>query len=430
MSHLVIDNVGPITHVEFDLTKVNIFIGPQSIGKSTVAKIISFCLWLEKYVLRQQHVDNINSLFMQNRLVSFHKMESYFDSSSRICYSGEAIEFDYQYPQEPDISKSKIFDISKVGKIAYVPAERNIVSMANINSYKLEDDYVRDFVFEWLSVRTKYPDPISIPGTDIRYYYDEKRGDVVLLGNSNKAIYLSESSSGIQSIVPLYMYCLYASDWVYHHSSDMSFEDLNKIVEGIRRGTFNVLRTASKSEEVFSGDKYEDNLELMTRFVQNFQKNENSLEFDEPFLSQFADRISRPHYTELIIEEPELNLFPETQIDLLFAILKLMQNNGNNKLVITTHSPYILYALNNCLLADLVRNNIPKEKFGLIKCLEVKLSGKDVSVFEIENGSFRLMEKSMNQTIQDTSGLVRQNFFDRVMKEIMNDFNALLTYRY
>ena len=45
---LIINNIGPIKHVDIYLNKINVIIGPQSSGKSTIAKIISFCSWLEK----------------------------------------------------------------------------------------------------------------------------------------------------------------------------------------------------------------------------------------------------------------------------------------------------------------------------------------------------------------------------------------------
>lgn len=48
MSRLIIKNIGPIKDVDIKLNKVNVFIGQQSSGKSTIAKIISFCSWLEK----------------------------------------------------------------------------------------------------------------------------------------------------------------------------------------------------------------------------------------------------------------------------------------------------------------------------------------------------------------------------------------------
>ena len=44
MTHIVIKNVGPIKNAEFDLNKINVFMGPQSSGKSTIARLIA-SLW-------------------------------------------------------------------------------------------------------------------------------------------------------------------------------------------------------------------------------------------------------------------------------------------------------------------------------------------------------------------------------------------------
>ncbi len=194
MAHFIIDNIGPISHTEFELNRVNVFIGPQSIGKSTIAKIISFCLWLEKFTIRQQHTKNITLKFIKSRLISFHKMSSYFVEESHFKFSGNAIEIEYFHNKRPRISMKDSFHDSVVGKVAYIPAERSIVSMANVNSYKLEDDYVRDFVFEWLSLHSKYSrdEAINIPGTTVQFYYDSEKGDVVKLGN-NKYIRTNNS---------------------------------------------------------------------------------------------------------------------------------------------------------------------------------------------------------------------------------------------
>ena len=39
MTKITINNFGPIKALEFDLNKVNIIIGPQSSGKSSIAKL-------------------------------------------------------------------------------------------------------------------------------------------------------------------------------------------------------------------------------------------------------------------------------------------------------------------------------------------------------------------------------------------------------
>ena len=127
-------------------------------------------------------------------------------------------------------------------------------------------------------------------------------------------------------------------------------------------------------------------------------------------------------------KEPEQNLFPEAQRDLLFYLLTAINHGRNHRLVITTHSPYILYALNNCLMAYAVKNKMPKEEYQELDCKEVVLDSKEVAVWEIENGMMRADIHSVNGTIQDKDGLIRANYFNRIMQGIMSDFNNMLNY--
>ena len=46
--YITIQNVGPIKDLTLPLNRINVLIGPQSSGKSTIAKLLSFCSWLEK----------------------------------------------------------------------------------------------------------------------------------------------------------------------------------------------------------------------------------------------------------------------------------------------------------------------------------------------------------------------------------------------
>ena len=42
MKKIIIKDFGPISHLEFEIKKINVFFGPQASGKSTVCKLIYF----------------------------------------------------------------------------------------------------------------------------------------------------------------------------------------------------------------------------------------------------------------------------------------------------------------------------------------------------------------------------------------------------
>lgn len=75
MVTIQIRNIGPIKEAEFRLNKVNIFIGPQSSGKSTIAKLVSFCQWLEKYIVINQGISSIDGDFFRNQLIREKRLE-------------------------------------------------------------------------------------------------------------------------------------------------------------------------------------------------------------------------------------------------------------------------------------------------------------------------------------------------------------------
>ena len=50
MKKLIIHNFGPIETVAIELKRVNLILGPQSSGKSTVLKVACFCDWMERQI--------------------------------------------------------------------------------------------------------------------------------------------------------------------------------------------------------------------------------------------------------------------------------------------------------------------------------------------------------------------------------------------
>lgn len=89
-------------------------------------------------------------------------------------------------------------------KIAYIPAERNIVaSIPNWFDVKLLDNNTLNYMKDWgesRQVHTKEA-PFQIPGIRAAYYYEG--GNDYVKTDDNGVLLLTNTSSGYQSIIPL-----------------------------------------------------------------------------------------------------------------------------------------------------------------------------------------------------------------------------------
>ena len=381
MATIEIRNIGPIKEVpEITLNSVNVFMGPQSSGKSTIAKIISHCTWVEKDVATSQSLKEYDGTTrFKDELESFHKIRGYFRADSYIRYQSDVVEIVWE-----NVScRTEWGDIwsYKHSKIAYIPSERNMVILPEARRVELGNTNVRSFLFDWFTAREKCAD-LPLLNLGVNYHYAEAKDEDHIQGegfNSAYDILLSNASSGLQSLTPLLVMIKYLTKWVYEEETP-SYEQKQKLGMFVR--TFSAL----------SSDQ-------LKKLYQSFFETNNS---------------------QFIIEEPEMNLFPETQRDLVYHLLNKCLEREGNRLTITTHSPYILYALNNCMMAGLVYDKMDEESKSRLKCSTSKISPSDVSIYEIQ--------ESVVKRVQKEDGLIQDNYFDQQMGKLMDDFYLMLNY--
>ena len=381
MATIEIRNIGPIKEVpEITLNSVNVFMGPQSSGKSTIAKIISHCTWVEKDVATSQSLKEYDGTTrFKDELESFHKIRGYFRADSYIRYQSDVVEIVWE-----NVScRTEWGDIwsYKHSKIAYIPSERNMVILPEARRVELGNTNVRSFLFDWFTAREKCAD-LPLLNLGVNYHYAEAKDEDHIQGegfNSAYDILLSNASSGLQSLTPLLVMIKYLTKWVYEEKTP-SYEQKQKLGMFVR--TFSAL----------SSDQ-------LKKLYQSFFET---------------------NYSQFIIEEPEMNLFPETQRDLVYHLLNKCLEREGNRLTITTHSPYILYALNNCMTAGLVYDKMDEESKSRLKCGTSKISPSDVSIYEIQEGVVKRVQKE--------DGLIQDNYFDQQMGKLMDDFYLMLNY--
>jgi len=114
-----------------------------------------------------------------------------------------------------------------------------------------------------------------------------------------------------------------------------------------------------------------------------------------------------------IIEEPEAHLFPESQRDLT-NLISLLANQKNEQVLITTHSPYILTALNNLLYAHKIGKTKPDETAKIIAPM-LWVDVDKVAVYMVENGTIRDivdrdLEMICTEEIGSASRIMNQEF--------------------
>lgn len=411
---LIIKNVGPIKDVTIDLNKINVIIGKQGSGKSTIAKLISYFAWVEKEICTKFNVDFFcKGTNFYDKLVTFHKMEGYFSENSSMSYSSGFIHISYIFNKEPIISIRKNKFYVRV-KISYIPAERNIVAaIPNWFEVKLPDNNILSFMKDWETarkLRTK-DNVIAIPNSQIQYYYDDYAGDLIKLNKKTK-IQLTNSASGFQSSIPMIAVTDYVTNAIYS-------EDNAENIMLLSRKNNIIIELLKKK---FKGEKAED---IISKINQTFDESDvaqpNLYFMEFVSASRIADLLTVTRRSKVIIEEPEQNLFPETQKDVLYMLIKSALNERVN-MTITTHSPYILYAINNCIMGGLVKDNIPDEVSEKLPSKPNWIDPTSVSIWQInDKGGLESVQNEKTNTLKG-------QYLNDSMKEVMNEYFTMLKY--
>ena len=320
-----IKHVGPLKDTgEIALNKLLLIIGKQSSGKSTFMKVLCHCRWVEKTLM----VDDDSSakdydkehLFLDS-LKTFHRFNpDFFSSDSYIKYDGDYITIE-QNGDEADavITRKESFEDRRYNtKLCFIPSERNLISaVKNLDkTYKATElDVLLNYLLEWDEVKDYYSTKNALRLSVARniHYYNDGGADFIYLSQNGKKLPVFYASSGVQSAMPIeVMIDRYSA--VVGEKASLSKHDWRHIFDEMKDSNIaqNVLTTKANKA-----------------YYQSVQ---------------------------FFIEEPEQNLYPLSQKDLLLNVVKhLVAANRNEKasprsmVVMTTHSPYILSVLNELM---------------------------------------------------------------------------------
>lgn len=337
LRHLIIRNFGPLEEADIDMSRMNLIIGLQGSGKSCVMMIACYCTWVEKRIsLRQSSKEFEENDTFIDYLISYYHAKGYVHPDTFISYETDYMQFSYEHNKKKFQHKwGRRHWEYKRPKVSYVPAERNMVSLVS-NWSRLETSYdnILDFKADWDTARSFVKRESDILGTGISYEYDEIVGDMVIT-KTGKMINLTNSSSGMQSLIPQFVHLDYLTKGIYEvesETNEKSFSDkqlANNLLDILYQRYYN------KQTDFSGNNKTITHLEGRD-FV--FSDGEIGKKFKKGAL-----QLLMTDHAEVFLEEPESNLFPPTQFQLMDWIVEMATNNKHkNVFFIATHSPYIL----------------------------------------------------------------------------------------
>ena len=402
MSRIKIKNFGPVREGRqtndgwIDIKKVTVFIGNQGSGKSTVAKLISTFMWIEKALVRGDYdkkwFERKNNL--KNQYLNYHRLENYLKNSgvdkTVIEYEGDA--FSIVYRNDSLVIKEVHNEEYLLPQIMYVPAERNFITYVKTpRELKISSESLKEFLTEFDNAKNEIKGLIHLPINNIDIEYD-KLNDTLNLEGEGYRVKLTEASSGFQSLVPLFLVSGYLANSVRRQSETnketMSSEEMQRFKKGV--------------EDIWNNNNLTDEQKRVA-------------------LSVLSAKFNKTAFIN-IVEEPEQNLFPSSQWQMLQSLLKYNSINKGNKLIMTTHSPYIINYLSIAIQGEYLESKIKKSsqrdkllsnlynlipQESLISADEVvvyQLDEKDGSIIKLETIEGIPSDKNyLNQTLEESN---------------------------
>ena len=389
---LIVKSFGPVKDLDILFKKVTLFIGDQGTGKSCVAKLFSMFKWTEKVLSQKKYKLSYFEQYnrFQKMLCKYHRIESFVNESSYIKFEGDLYDFLYENGNFSVIDKNH--EIKGISKVMYVPAERSIVSVAENKSKLLKElpDSSETFSDEFVNAKKFFQNGYNLPFEGLRFEYDSLN-DAGWIHGVDYKVRLINASSGIQSSLPM---CI-VSEYLSSKISDKEEVKLSKEEKD---------KLEKRVAEIMQNEEYSDSIKDMMIRQLSYANRYN----------QFIN----------IVEEPELNLFPRSQMEVLFSLISNNASAEENMLVFTTHSPYSLAIINTMIMGAKAYTNAIEEQRGLIEAIlpvKYQINENEIAAYRLSSSD----ECYCQSVINEKTGLVSKNELDSASDEIMRVFNSL-----
>jgi AAA15 family ATPase/GTPase len=419
MEKLEIKNFLTLREVSIDIKRFTILIGPQANGKSIIAKLHYFF----RNLLFRQFIQSIE-VFASKADFERHCRQSFEEIFPSYAWQDRAFEIHYK-TGDIDIAIVKPSSSKGSTNLKFLFSDNLLELYRNAKRYykkQLEQyeekssesfgdamiDTMVDCIYE-SSLGDRFQPSVFVPAS--RSFFANLQKNVFSFLASNITIDpLIKSFGSVYQSSKIFRPRLSVRDRELFPTLDRLRKDIRQEVEKILVGAY----VYEDEQDWIVFDKRKVNLANASSGQQEVL----------PMLLVLVNWVEtrRPTVrpTTFFIEEPEAHLFPLSQRTLI-GIFSRIHSLFPCSFVLTTHSPYILTAVNNLILAA----NILKKRDGVGDQVQ-KIIGAD-SPIDFNNVSAYTIEDGLCNTIlEKRNRLIGSSVIDGVSDEFDNIFDKLL----
>lgn len=432
MNFLEIKNFGPISDLKIDVDKnINLIIGPQASGKSTVGKVLFFCKKIRDYY--------IDFVMQDTAFLQTHPNELYINFLKYIrrnfmgCFGTTKhmppFEISYSYSNGENVS------LSLRGGYAYFKFSNkleNNIKVSLMDAYKIYLDNQRQVSLDFI---TKFNSKLQLKN-EVKIHFTELADRI--FGSTEEVIYIPAGRSLLSVL----------SDQL--DAIDISILDLpmKEFIEKIRmtRTRFGTKLDGVVDDylKTVQGQIKNTDIRLAEELIKKILKADyvndtdgEKLYFDEThwvkliygssgqqeslwILLLLFMVILENKRSYIVLEEPEAHLYPIAQRHIV-ELIALTMNSSDSKFLVTTHSPYILTATNLLIQSSIVENRIATKSEEVVIKKQLRVAPQKLSAYKIGDN-----EKGVLESIIDKpSGLIRSLEIDSISEKINEESDKL-----
>ena len=411
---LIIHNFASITELNIEIKKINIIIGPQASGKSICTKLLfyfkSFPLDLVRFIENGKTIVDLLKIY-QGRFEEFFPKSCWGSQGFYIRH--ETHDFFIQVAAEEHLDLG--FGIQYSEHYEHLAKEltqiykKGVDSMSDLDLSD-ERDMIHSKMLTHASNRLQpesfYPQ-LFIPAARSFFYMIQSNIFSLMSNNITIDPFLQRFGAIYESAKKSY-----SSDRTYE--SKTSQNEIEHHINEILCGEY---QTEKGKEFLMSVDGRKTPISFASSGQQE------ALPLLVVLLSMPKYNRSSAQGMSVYIEEPEAHLFPTAQKKIIEVISMIFNScEGEPQFFITTHSPYVLTALNNLIEAGLLYDELPEESRKQLESIVPRykaLNPKQMKVYSLESGYAQSI-------ISDETGLIDTNIIDEVSNELSIEFGNLL----